>query len=842
MSKKVLDVEPLEKLSKEEALKLILELQVRQKELELQLRNTEDALIYSQAQFQQVFDTIHEGVVVINAEGKFSLGNNSALSMLGLTPDQLKGESVADPKWKMCREDGTPFPIEEQPGTVALRTGKDSTATLYLHHLSDVIRVLLIRATAFNLKTEPGKETTERNVLIRISDITERKKAEKDLQEQELFIRTITDNINGMIGYWTVDLLCAFANNDYKKWFGRTKKEMLGISMEEMMGKELFLNIEHHVRAALRGEHQQFERELTLPTGEKRFMFAQYIPHKVEDKVMGFIALVTDISDIKNTEMKYRLLYEANLMPMAIYEIETLNFLSVNNAFVETYGYSKEESINMSALKVVPDSEIEKTINLVKTQDSGIINAGTSIHKKKNGEIILVDLIRRDIIFDGKNARLVVANDVTQRNKALDELRKSEERFRILFDHAGVGVAQIETATGKFIKVNKKFAEIVGYSIDELLQLDFPSITYPADLAADFYHKDLLRKGDITEFVLEKRYIHKNGNIIWINLSVSAMWQKGEQPDFHIIVISDITQQKRAEQEILSLNNSLENKIALRTKELDLANQELVSQNEEIKRQAIELVIAKERAEESDRLKSAFLANMSHEIRTPMNGILGFAEILKKPNLSIEKQQQYISIIEKSGERMLSILNDIINISKIESGVMNVTISKTDINDQMEFIYSFFKQEAEKKGISFSLAKVLPINKSLISTDREKVYAVLTNLIKNAIKSTLSGSIEFGCSINPTKSATKELTDLEELIFFVTDTGKGIHRDKLDLIFERFRQADESRNSDGAGLGLTISKSYIEMLGGKIWAESEPGNGSTFYFTLPYHIEEEIKG
>jgi signal transduction histidine kinase/CheY-like chemotaxis protein len=246
-----------------------------------------------------------------------------------------------------------------------------------------------------------------------------------------------------------------------------------------------------------------------------------------------------------------------------------------------------------------------------------------------------------------------------------------------------------------------------------------------------------------------------------------------------------------------------------------------------------ELIAAKELAEQSDRLKSAFLANMSHEIRTPMNGILGFAELLKEPDLSGEQQQEYIKIIEKSGARMLNIINDIVDISKIEAGLMNVDIMESNINEQIEYIYTFFKPELEAKGMKLLFSNSLPTKDAILKTDREKLFAILTNLVKNAIKYSKEGTIEIGYNY------TSSLPKLNELRFYVKDTGIGIPKDRQEAIFERFIQADivDRMALQGAGLGLSISKAYVEMLGGKIWVESEEGIGSTFYFTLPYNVD-----
>ncbi len=241
-------------------------------------------------------------------------------------------------------------------------------------------------------------------------------------------------------------------------------------------------------------------------------------------------------------------------------------------------------------------------------------------------------------------------------------------------------------------------------------------------------------------------------------------------------------------------------------------------------RQKEELIAAKDKAEESERLKSSFLTNISHEIRTPMNGIMGFAGLLKEPDLTGEQQQKYIKIIEESGNRMINIINDLVNISKIESGLLDLNITQFNLNELLDYIYAYFKPEVERKGVQLLLDKKLPTNEVTIKSDREKVYSIVTNLVKNASKFTNNGFIKFGF----------DKID-NELTFFVHDTGIGISSDKQKVIFNRFIQADTSLSKDyeGAGLGLTITKAYVEALGGKIWVKSEPDFGSSFYFTIP---------
>ena len=245
-----------------------------------------------------------------------------------------------------------------------------------------------------------------------------------------------------------------------------------------------------------------------------------------------------------------------------------------------------------------------------------------------------------------------------------------------------------------------------------------------------------------------------------------------------------------------------------------------------------EILKAKEQAEKSDKLKTAFLANMSHEIRTPMNGILGFAELLKEPNLSGDEHRAYIDVIEKSGQRMLNIINDIVDISKIEAGLIEIIIQDVNVNELIKDIYQFFKPEARRKGIDLVIENNHNLEDVIVQTDREKLYAILTNLIKNAIKYTNQGSIKI--SFNP-KVSTIE--------FLVKDTGIGIPAERLSDIFERFMQVELSNKlaEQGAGLGLSITKEFIEMLGGNIWVTSKKRKGSSFYFTIPYNSAYKAK-
>lgn len=240
-----------------------------------------------------------------------------------------------------------------------------------------------------------------------------------------------------------------------------------------------------------------------------------------------------------------------------------------------------------------------------------------------------------------------------------------------------------------------------------------------------------------------------------------------------------------------------------------------------------DLIEAKERAEESDRLKTAFLQNISHEIRTPMNSIMGFIELLQDPDTTGDESREYIEIIEKSGNRMLGTINDIINISKIEAGIVSLSIGEVDMKGLLYEIAGVFKPEVDKKGMHIITDIPDSSQKDIIKGDQEKIYAIYSNLVKNAIKYSYEGTITIGYRI---------FRDHAEC--FVKDTGIGISKEKQEKIFERFTRIEESKSVEGAGIGLSIVKGYLDLMNGKISLNSIPGEGSEFIFTIPFRASQ----
>jgi len=425
---------------------------------------------------------------------------------------------------------------------------------------------------------------------------------------------------------------------------------------------------------------------------------------------------------------------------------------------------------------------------------SGTMGEDVAIESLLNGATDYVLKNKMDRLVPALKRAFKEAQVNKARIGAEKALLQSEENFRQSISESPLGIRIVNIA-GDTVYANRAFLKIYEFSsLEEYIATPAIDRYTPESYLQHLDRKRMRKEGqDIFEY--ELGIVRKNREIRYVRILRNEVLWNGDK---HFQVINqDITEEKKL---------------------------------------TIDLITAKERAEESDRLKTAFLANMSHEIRTPMNGILGFSSLLSEPDLDGKDRMKYISIIQKSCVRMLNIINEIMDISKIEAGLMELNIKETNINEQMESIYSLFKKETEQKNIKFTCLPGLPNEKVTLMTDTDKYYSILTNLIKNAIKYTDHGSIEFGYDVVE-KIHEFSLPVLSQMQFYVKDTGIGIPLDRQEAIFERFVQADiaDIQARQGSGLGLTIAKAYVKMLHGDIWVNSEPGKGSTFYFTLPFH-------
>ncbi len=527
-----------------------------------------------------------------------------------------------------------------------------------------------------------------------------------------------------------------------------------------------------------------------------------------------------NLSALIKIEERFRKLFEDSADATLI--IEDNRFIDCNKATLRMLKMDTKEQVfntHPSALspKRQPDNKLsmEKAEEMMKIALEFGSNRFEWVHKRADGELFYAEVLLTRISQNNKQFLYCVWREITNRKKAEKALKASEESYKFLFEQAADGIL-VGNEKGIIINANKNISKISGYSIDELLG-NYINILFPPQvLKSKPLRYDLVKAGDTV--LMERQMQKKDGSIIIIEMNTKKI-NDGRLQAY----IRDITARKNDEQRIINKNIELET-----TKnKLKESNSEFLILNTLLKKQKKELEIAKEKAEESDMLKSAFLANMSHEIRTPMNGILGFAELLRERNLKGDKQAMYLNVIEQSGHRMLDIMNNLIDISKIEAGQISMHYEHTDVNKLLKNLFDFFLPEAQKKNISLLCKPYQTDNMNLVCTDRTKLSQIISNLVKNAIKFTDNGIVDFGCIVENNK-----------LNFYVKDNGIGIESGYSNEIFHRFRQVNSNNenNYEGAGLGLSISKAFVEALGGKIWFESKINVGSTFYFTIPLRL------
>jgi PAS domain S-box-containing protein len=383
-----------------------------------------------------------------------------------------------------------------------------------------------------------------------------------------------------------------------------------------------------------------------------------------------------------------------------------------------------------------------------------------------------------------KMAGLVI--DITNYINALEKTSESEEKLRNIFNSSPEAIIIAGTELN-IMDCNKESLELFGYEKKEMLQVQYKQLVN-INNAGQF--TGVLNKLKLQGYVRnqEIEFIKKNKDSFYGLVSGNAVKDDNKQTKYFIIVIQNISRFKQVEHELIQ---------------------------------------AKERAEESDRLKSAFLANMSHEIRTPMNAIIGFSDLLADPSLDTPEISLYTGVIKERCNNLLQIVNDILDISRIEANQIELKENTFSLNALIEELYIEYAQKLineNKFQIVLNISKGLNDDQSIIQADNIRLKQILCNLLDNAIKFTKTGEIEFGY----------QSIDGNQLEFFVRDTGIGIHPDKHHIIFERFRQIDESldREYGGNGLGLAICKAFVELMGGKIWLNSELDKGTTFYFTI----------
>jgi PAS domain S-box-containing protein len=883
---------------------------LKEKELQKENRHTQDVLIESEERYSKAFQLSPYAITITRVkDGRFVDVNDAFTSISGFTKEEaLNNSAVGLNIWA---------DIEDRKSVIsALIAGKSVTGKEFLFKKKNgEIMTGLFSAKTIHVKNESC-------ILSSINDITKLKNAEEENNRQKDLLQRVIDNIPVMITYFYNNGKILLTNNELIKGLGWTHHEWETENIFEKCYPD-----PKYMKEVLdfMNSGESGWKDCRTNTKYGTIIDTSWKNIKLSDGVS--MGIGQDITERKKREeaLHHSYVFNETLLKTIPFGMEIVDekgtVLFQNDNLKRIVGF---DAIGKKCCELFHDDKNHPTdCPLAK----GIIIGKTDTFES-NGVLCnrIFEINHAGIMYHGKKAILEIFQDITERKNKEVELEKekrlaedNEKKFRNLFEHSPVGKSM--TGIDGTIHVNKSFCEIVGYSEEELRGKKWVEISHPEDIPFTNEKIQSLLKGEIEKAVFEKRYIHKNGNTVWTQLSTYLMRDKDNIPQYFITSMIDITERKQAEKKLLRSEHELKKAQQLThigSWYLDVATNEVVWTEElykmygfnpelppppytehmklftpeswellsssltktsetgvpyelelqtvrkdgsngwmwvrgeaqadsdgnivglwgaaqdisERKNREKQLEDAKEKAEESERLKSAFLANMSHEIRTPMNGILGFTELLKEPNLSTDDQQDFIQTIQISGERMLNTINNLVDVSKIESGLTTVVIDETNINKKIEFAYKFFKPEVERKGLQFIVKNGLSTNDAVIRTDNEKVYGVLTNLIKNAVKFTYDGSIEFGYILKG-----------KFLEFYVKDTGVGIPKNLQQTIFERFRQGsnDLNRLYEGSGLGLSIAKSYVEMLGGNIWVESEESKGSTFYFTIPYHSVEELK-
>jgi PAS domain S-box-containing protein len=549
-----------------------------------------------------------------------------------------------------------------------------------------------------------------------------------------------------------------------------------------------------------------------------------------KDEISAFAGVASNAIGRKKAEEAliekeeyYRRIFDNSSEAISIHNAVTSRILDVNDTMLKVFGYEdKSELIGKKIIELsVVEDGFDWTLGLKIIKP--VIETGTNTFqwkaKKKNGEKFWVEVTLRLMKF-GKEHRIVAfSNDITLRRKTEDDIRASEEKYRTLFRNQALAIG-IRAADGKYFEFNDLYSQMLGYSEEELAVLTQKDLTHPDDYQITVYNMNMITSGKSELQRYEKRYISKSGDVIWAEVCIQPLKAKDGSIIAVIGTINNITERKKAELLLQEQNTTLEAQY-----------EQYMILNEKLRQTNYDLETAIKKAEESDRLKTAFLQNMSHEIRTPLNGIIGFSNLLAEEDISREEIIEYTGIIRNSGKRLLEIVNNILDISKIETGQLEVFRKNFSINELFANLHSFFMPMVNAQGLSLTYQTGLDDEHCIVNTDEAKLNQILVNLINNAIKFTSKGSIHY----------TYEIKD-NYIHFSVKDTGIGIDEEHLERIFERFTQIDASQNRgfEGAGLGLAICKGLIELLGGEIWIESIVDSGTTFFFTIPYSAPHYI--
>lgn len=466
-----------------------------------------------------------------------------------------------------------------------------------------------------------------------------------------------------------------------------------------------------------------------------------------------------------------------------------------------------------------PNCQLRNIINQTFTNRSRFHKVEAKIHMGNFDNVFERDVLLSTeyIEINGLPTVFVSIDDITERVQMENILIEKTSILLKAQELARMGEFQ-HNIINKTLYLSSNLVNLGGFENSRVSFSEFIERIHPDDVGFVLNnYTNVLSSSD--KYSLQFRLSRPNGEYIFIQTKSEIERDEQGNPKRIFGVAMDITNQKKFEEELI-----------LKNYELQTTEEELSATNEALRDNIVALEVAKLKAEEADRLKSAFLANMSHEIRTPMNAIMGFTNILELDDMPFEKRKYFTKIIRNRAADLLNIINDILDISKLESHTLKILEHEGDINNLLNETKQFYETrnaEIYNKPIEFVLVNELINDQNFITSDFQRIKQVLFNLLDNAFKFTTSGAININCKLH----------DKRTLLFAISDSGIGISKDKQELIFERFRQVEDSyltREYDGVGLGLSICKGIVELMNGRIWVESEKNRGSIFYFTIPY--------
>lgn len=720
-------------------------------------------------------------------------------------PDDM--QSVVDALQNLVNQNG---PQAADTAEVVYRMFAADGRTVWLHTTARVIR-------------ENGRAKLFRGVSL---DITQRKLHELRVAESERFIKTIADNLPALVTYWTRDHRCAFANRSVADWFARDPAKLIGIHMRDHLGPDLYEKDLPHVEAVLAGQPQQFERTLTRADGRIIQVVAQYVPDVIDGEVVGYFALVSDITTVKARETQLRLLEKSvaqlndvvmvlETAPLQVDDLpegaagEALPYAEprivyVNDAVERQTGYRVDEVMGGAPpfLRdvIAPGAE---TALLITALRGGKPARGELTCRRKNGHDVTLEIDITPITDEQGKAThtIVIERDITERKQQerdnLEAVRRlsESEAFANLVLQSIDAVIIVSDRHGNVLRVNRKAELVSGYSETELRNPTLAASLVPPEE----YHgvRQVLQHQDPAMFpiVHVNHWISRFGDRHLLRWSNVALTDETGEIALRIGIGVDITELRRHEQA---------------------------------------LIAAKNQAETANRAKSSFLATMSHELRTPLNAIIGFSDLMARQafgTIGNAKYLDYINDILNSGNQLLSIINDILDLSRVEAGKQELRIEHISLADIWPQIANGLTAAAARKNIRITAPAELQAVPFL--ADRRAVMQIVTNLVNNATKFTASGGeIHLDARRSPSG---------DETIVTVRDNGRGIPRERIQDVLKPFVQVANtySRDEGGTGLGLAICNALAGSMQGRIAIDSELGSGTTVFLFLPRPVSAD---